>query len=710
MENEKGLKLEELFKTQNVATLLEEEELAEIYQEVTQKFELDRQSCHDKITKLQDYMKLALLTTEEKSYPFAGAANAMLPLTVNAIIQFGATAFPPLVQDDQIVKFKVIGSDDGKPMLDLKGNPIPGPDGKMQMQFVGDKAARGKRMSTYMNYQINEEMTWWKRDLYQYLMVLAATGTVYKKIFYDPINKKCVSKFIMPDKIIINDNITSMEDAIITEILDLSPQKVMENIRNGLFIDYDFDWEAMPTQVPLVSIDTINPKQNSSLGYEDYRFLNQYTYLDLDEDGYPEPYVVTVDLNKSKVVRIIPDFLLDDVKYVDKKVSQIKRQQTFVDFIYIPSADGGHLGVGMGHLLYNLNNIANGTINQMLDAGHLSIKGGGFIGKNMNIRGGRFAMGLGEWKMVDNFGSNINDSIVPLPTPQVSPVLFQLLGVLIDAAKETGSLRDVLTGDTAANMAPTTYMGLVEQGLKQFLAIFKNIYDSMKQEFKLIRECNARNVTNEDYALVLDEPMVKVNAKADFSAKDCDLIPVADPSSVTSSQKMAQAQILQSLMQDPYYDPMKIRRMWNNAVQIQGLDDALMIPQPKEDPNMIFAQAESKKADVKVMDLQMKAQELDEKTIERRFKLEDTVANIKLKESQTLKNLADAEIMEKDHNLNVLSTASEAMTRRIEAESNAATNQIKQQQVQSDIQSQAAEQVQSEPSPQEPQPTNQPNT
>jgi hypothetical protein len=321
----------------------------------------------------------------------------------------------------------------------------------------------------------------------------------------------------------------------------------------------------------------------------------------------------------------------------------------------------------------------------MLDAGHLANKGGGLIGKSLNVRGGRFSMSLGEWKMVDSFGGNIRDSIVPLPVPEVSPTLFSLLGLLIDSAKETGSLRDVLTGDTAANMAPTTFMGLLDQGLKQFLAFFKNFHDSEKRSFKLIRKLNSKYLTDEKYAKVLDEKSLDVSAKDDFSDKNCDLVPVADPASVTSSQKMAQAQILQSLMQDPYYDPIKIRKMWNNAVQIPGLDDAIITPQPQPDANLIFAQAEDKKANVKMGDLQLRAMAMDEESIAGKIKNEENLVNIKVKESQVLKNISDAIIAEKSHNLKVLTSISDAMTAKIQTDITTDPSAMPQQESQQEL-------------------------
>src|SRR5258708_32970171 len=141
---------------------------------------------------------------------------------------------------------------------------------------------------------------------------------------------------------------------------------------------------------------------------------------------------------------------------------------------------------------------------------------------------------------------------------------------------------------------------------------------------------------------------------------------------------MAQAQVIQSLFQDPYYDPLKIRKMWNSAVQIPGLDDALRMPPPQPDANLIFAESEAKKAEVKAYEAQIKtakmqleALELDEKSIERKVKIQGDIAKTEETKSRTIKNIVDAEVAEKEHKLNVVKSASEAMINRMEAETNA---------------------------------------
>ena len=133
-----------------------------------------------------------------------------------------------------------------------------------------------------------------------------------------------------------------------------------------------------------------------------------------------------------------------------------------------------------------MNQSINSTLNQLFDAGHLNITGGGFIGKGMKIKGGRIALSPGEWKLVDIMGDDLARNIVPIPQPKPDPTLFALLGYLVEAGKNMALLRDVLSGEAAGNIQATTYVSMVEQGLKQFKSIYKRFYKSLKEELKLI--------------------------------------------------------------------------------------------------------------------------------------------------------------------------------------------------------------------------------
>lgn len=658
--------LEEVFTVSNVAEILSDDDLKSISQAVQSDYEEDLSTCSEKIEEIKKILELAMIVAKQKNYPWAGSSNIIFPLVANACIEFGASCYPEIIRDSQIVKAKVIGKDDGKPATFDGQMKIDPATGKPIMKDVGVKEARGNRIATMMNYQLLEMMPWWENDVDKEVHSLPALGTLYKKVYHDPLTNQCVSELIYPDKIVINNSARDIDSAIVSQIIELYPQEVIQRMRSGVFIEFDFDAESdsddqTDTQLEIISSD--NPKSNTKI----HQFLEQHTWFDLDEDGYPEPYIVTMQYNSGKVVRVVPRFRPQDIsRNQEGKINFIKAKKYYVVRRFLPSLDGSFLGIGFGHLLFNTNVAINTTLNQMFDAGHLSITGGGFVAKSFKIRGGAIRLSPGEWKMVDVAGGDLANSIVPLPMPQPSPVLFTLLGALIDAGKELGSLRDVLTGEIAANTAPTTMMSLVEQGMKQFKSIYKRYYKSLKDEFKLIYEDNAEYLSNEEYAMVLDESVIDVSVKDDFNTRSCDIVPVADPNMITSSQKMGQAAFLMQFLNDPFFPGLELRKRILNSVNIERPDELLEQPAPAPDPAQILAQAEANKADAKQREIDLKAHEMMTSIEKAKYEIENLIADIEVKRSEALKNIAEVSQSEKDLHLRSISEAAEAMRKKIE--------------------------------------------
>lgn len=665
--------LQEAFKKTNIAEILSDNDLKSIAQTVESDYEQDLSTCSTKIEEIKKILELAMIIAQQKNYPWSGASNIIFPLIANACIEFGASCYPEIIRDGHVVKAKIIGKDDGKPATfdgQVKMDPQTG---KPIMQGAGEKEKRGERISTMMNYQLLEQMTWWESDVDKEVHALPALGTLYKKVYYDPLSGQPVSELIFPDKIVVNNNARDIDSAIVTQIIDLYPQEIMQRIRSGFYIDFDYDIASdADNQAPTINAgnETVNsdsPETNSKL----HSFLEQHTWLDLDEDGFPEPYIVTLHYDSSKCVRIVPRFKPEDVKYNEAgEVQEIKAKKYYVVRRFIPSLDGSFLGMGFGHLLFNMNNAINTTLNQMIDAGHLSITGGGFVGKGFTrgMRGGKLALSPGEWKMVDTQGSDLASNIVPLPMPQPSSVLFTLLGALIDAGKELGSLRDVLTGEIAANTAPTTMMSLVEQGMKQFKSIYKRYYKSLKDEFELLYDCNAEHLSNEEYANVLDEEEKEVSVKDDFDRRSCDIVPIADPNMITSSQKMGQAAFLMQFLNDPFVNGLELRKMIFNIANIDNIDKMLIQPQPTPDPAQILAEAEKIKADVKAQEVQIKVQEASGSLEKTKYEIEKLISEVEVNRSVALKNSAEVGQKEKELHLKAADTATEAMRKHIETQ------------------------------------------
>jgi hypothetical protein len=208
---------------------------------------------------------------------------------------------------------------------------------------------------------------------------------------------------------------------------------------------------------------------------------------DLDDDGYPEPYCVTVHKETRKVVRIKARFDADGVTTnAQGEVVRIEPLKYVTKYGFMPSVDGSYYDVGFGLLLEAINETVNSTINQLMDAGHLANTQGGFIGAGVSIKSGALKFAPGEWKKVEATGVDLKNSIVPLPIKEPSAVLFNLLGMLIEAAKEISATKDILTGETNQAQQPVgTTLAMIEQGLKVYTAIIKRVHRALKAELGL---------------------------------------------------------------------------------------------------------------------------------------------------------------------------------------------------------------------------------
>jgi chaperonin GroES len=295
-------------------------------------------------------------------------------------------------------------------------------------------------------------------------------------------------------------------------------------------------------------------------------FIEQFKWLDLDEDGFKEPYIVVVHESTEKVVRISANFTHNDVNVSeDGKIYKITPRQYFVKYTFVPSTDGNFYDTGFFDILYPINEVINTTLNLLLDAGNLANRNTGFIGKELSLRKkGPVHAKIGEFVQVNASGDDIRKGLVPLNFNGPDQTLFSLLGFMVNIAKEIANIKEVLEGQTEHNMQPTTVMALIEQGLKVFSAIYKRIHRSMSDELQLIRSWNYTS-KNPLTGEVLDVPF---DAEF-FNDSDLNFVPVSDPQSVTDIQKAARAQIYAQFFQDPYHDQMKLRDKYYEA---QNLD------------------------------------------------------------------------------------------------------------------------------------------
>lgn len=510
-------RLQKFIDATNVAELLDDDKLADIGKRVVEEAGIDDRSRDDWRKDAEEGMKAALQAAQVKNWPFENSANIKYPLITVAALQFNARAYPAIVSDDRPVKAKKFGADQD-----------------------GQKQARAERISEHMSYQLMEEMVEWETDTDTLLMQVPIVGDAFRKVYQDATLGRPRSEMVPAVDLIVNQSVRSLEEAPrVTHRLMRYPQEIEEKKRSGVWLDVEIS--------PPMSADGDKDAPRE--------FYEQHRYIDLDGDNYGEPYIVTVHKESNKVVRIVANYGVDDIEFNEDatKIVRIAKQDYFVQYPFIPDPGGGFYGIGFYRLLKSLNEAINTSLNQIFDAGTLQTAGGGFIGSGVRFKTSELRMKPGVYKTVDAPGGKIRDAIVNMEHPGPSPVLFQLLGLLIEAAKDITSVQDLVTGDSGNKVQqPTTVIALIEQGLKVFTAIYKRIYRALKREFKLLQRLNAQHLTDEAYANVIDQE--GVSAKDDYNATDYDVCPTADPKSVTDMQRMGKAQLLMGLMQHPNFN------------------------------------------------------------------------------------------------------------------------------------------------------------
>ena len=515
----------------NCADHFEEHERNALGERVSREYDIDLRSRSEWETKARRAEDIADQAAQEKNYPFEKASNIKYPMLVTAALQFAARAYPAIVDGDNIVKCKVVGPDP-----------------------AGQKKARADRVARHMNRQIGVEMAEWEEDTDTMLHQVPVVGCAFRKTYYSHEQGRCRSEMISAFDFVVNQKTKDLDTVPrATHVVMLYPHEIEERRRSGVFLNEDL------------------PQAEGEDDDAPHEFLEQMRLIDMDEDGYVEPWIVTVHKQTSKVMRIVANFEAADVLLHDdgNKIVRINRRVRVTKIPFIPDSSGGFYDVGFGKLLAPVSDVIDGTLNQIMDAGHLQNAGGGFVAAGLNAKSATLRMQPGKFHAITAPGKTIRESIVPHNFPGPSPVLFQVLGLMIDAGKDIAAIQDILTGDMPREQTATTTMAMIEQGLKVFTAIYKRIYRALCREFKILFELNGRYLDQPAYVMLQDQPAAVVST--DYDEKSMDVMPVADPKIVTDMQRIMMGQAVYELsMTNPMIDKFEATRRMLEALGCAG--------------------------------------------------------------------------------------------------------------------------------------------
>jgi len=538
----------------NLAEIIDEQELGQIGADLVDNYLDYRSSRQDWETTYTNGLDLLGFKYERRTEPFRGASGVTHPVLAESVTQFQSQAYKELLPADGPVRTQIVGA------------------------ITPERQDQANRVKDFMNYEIMDVMKEYEPEFDQMLFYLPLSGSTFKKVYYDELLGRAVSKFIPAEDLVVPYSATSLEDAeAVIHAIKISANDLRKQQVSGFYRDVELGEPAIQT-------DELKEKKQKLEGIrvekqdDIYTLLECHVYLDLEgfEDKDPQtgeptgiklPYVVTIEESSREVLSIRRNY-----SETDPKKNKINY---FVHFKFLPGL--GFYGFGLIHMIGGLSRTATSALRQLLDAGTLANLPAGFKMRGIRVRDDAQPLQPGEWRDVDAPGGNIKDNFMALPFKGPDQTLLQLMGLVVQAGQRFASIADNQVGEGNQQAAVGTTLALLERGSRVMSAIHKRIYASLKQEFKLLANVFKTYLPPVyPYDVVGGNKQIKV---ADFDDR-VDIVPVADPNIFSQTQRISLAQTqLQLAQSNPQIH--NLYQAYKDMYQAIGVDNIdLILPPP----------------------------------------------------------------------------------------------------------------------------------
>jgi len=513
-----------------------------------------------------DGLKLLGLQIEERTEPWQGACGVFHPMITEAVVRFQAETITETFPAQGPVRTKILGKET--------------PETREIAINVEDD----------MNYELTENMVEYRAEHERMLWSLPATGSAFKKVYYDPGLGRQVSMFIPAEDMLLPYGATDMDTCHrITHVMRKTKNEIIKLQQAGFYLDI----ELPDAPKDRTDIQKAKDKETGFNDLNDDRYTLYECHVDLNLDGYEDmtedgeetgimlPYVVTIIKGTNDILSIRRNWNEDDEL-------RLKRQH-FVHYQYIPGF--GAYGFGLFHLIGGFAKSATSLMRQLVDAGTLSNLPGGLKSRGLRIKGDDTPIAPGEWRDVDVASGNIRDSILPLPYKEPSATLYNLMQTIVDEGRRFAATADMKVSDMSANAPVGTTLALLERQLKVMTAVQARVHFALKQEFKLLKNI-IRDYTDADYKYTPEYGGRKAK-KADYDLVD--IIPVSDPNAATMSQRVIQYQaVIQMAQMAP--DIYNLPELHRGMLNVLGIKNAEKLVPIEEDMKPIDPVQENQNA------------------------------------------------------------------------------------------------------------------
>jgi len=603
----------------NICGALDKSELTAIRAQCMEGYLADKTSRSDWEASYATAMNLAMQVKQTKTFPWDGCANNRFPLIAIASLMWHAKAYPTLVPAGDLVKVKTYG--------------------EQTQKAIG----QARRIEQHMTYQLNEEDKSWEEEQDKNFLCLPIAGTTFKKSYFSPNRKAIVGEFVLPKDLVVNYWTKSLDTAPrITQIIEMSHNAIREKQLRGLYREVDLS-QAMPfTDDTTAQVDQSKgitaPTPDKT---QPYQTGEQHLWLDLDKDGYEEPYVVVFDLSSGEVLRIVARYGEDDIEYISGnifkkgRVVNINAQNFYTKYEFIPSPNGAFYGQGFGQLLGPINESVDSTLNQLFDAGTMHILGGGFLGRGARIKGGMYSMKPFTYVSVDSSGDDLRKNVLPLQTREPSGVVFQLLQYLVTYAERIAGATETQVGENPGQNTPAETMRTMDaNGQRIFQDTYKRVWRAEGAEFSQRFELTKLFIkeTKGFFRLCQGEhPMV---TEEDYRSGAV-VVPKADPHIVSDEKRLQLNQMVMQLaqMMPGFFKMPVLMRRTLELMRVPDIDE-IFDPngQPPPNPKMIEMQIEQERL------------KLDQQKFEFDKQVEEVVQTVALMKAQSTSELNKGKI------------------------------------------------------------------
>jgi hypothetical protein len=476
---------------------------------------------------------------------FQGASRAVHPMMTEACVDFSARAIKELWPANGPVKDMVVGGTDEK------------------------KVEKAKRKSALMNWQLTVQAQEARAEVEQMLTQLPLGGAQYLKLGWDERRNRPNFLAVMIDDMLLPYAATNFYSAQRkTHVQYITALDYQQRVKSGMYRDVDLTPPSMepdPSNAEKAN-NKIEGRTDTSYNEDGLRTVYEvYAITEVGDDEEPSPYIITVDKISGKVLSLYRNWDEED---------ETREEMTWVvEFPFIPWR--GAYPIGLPQMIGGLSAATTGALRALLDSAHinnaptmLKLKGGSRGGQSLTIQPTQVEEIEG--------GLNIDDVrkiAMPLPFNPPSPVLFQLLGFLVDAGK--GVVRTSMEDlpDSNANAPVGTTLARIEQGMVVFNAIHSRLHDAMGRMLRVLHRLNEMYLDDERLEQQAGEELA---TRKDFEGP-MDVVPVSDPNIFSEAQRYAQVQSVaqRSQMLPQIYNLRKVEERILETLKIPNYEELL---------------------------------------------------------------------------------------------------------------------------------------